>query len=284
MPTPLSPSSSQEIISISPPPEASSSRSQKRKFVDPLATTLPRPETFIPRGELKDDIARHIEEQEKRIDIQNGKRRVKREASGSKRVKVEDGVEMSRTQVTNRMMATLGKDDNPITNSDLYSRTDHFVSASTGHQQSNRGGGSSGAATYWAVRTAKMEDQAREKKSDLFKGCVFYLNGSTGPKVSNLQAQHMITANGGRFLAMCNASCTHIIASGGLSGSKTQKWIDGQAGRGASKRTKVVRVDWLLDCVERGRRINEADYGVIKDSSQKSLLGVFSKSSSSPSR
>lgn len=60
-------------------------------------------------------------------------------------------------------MSTLGRDINPITNSDLYSRTDHFVSAATGHQVSNRGGGSSGAATYWEVRTAKMEEQAREK-------------------------------------------------------------------------------------------------------------------------
>ena len=36
------------------------------------------------------------------------------------------------------------------------------MSAATGHQQSNRGGGSSGAATYWEVRTAKMAEQARE--------------------------------------------------------------------------------------------------------------------------
>lgn len=45
----------------------------------------------------------------------------------------------------------------------LTIRTDHFVSAATGHQQSNRGGGSAGAATYWEVRNAKMAEQAREK-------------------------------------------------------------------------------------------------------------------------
>lgn len=37
------------------------------------------------------------------------------------------------------------------------------------------------------------------QETDLFKGCVFYINGSTGPRVSNLQAQHIITQNGGRF-------------------------------------------------------------------------------------
>jgi hypothetical protein len=47
----------------------------------------------------------------------------------------------------------------------LRVRTDHFVSAATGHQQSNRGGGSAGAATYWEVRNAKMAEQAREQVS-----------------------------------------------------------------------------------------------------------------------
>ena len=51
---------------------------------------------------------------------------------------------------------------------ELDYRTDHFVSAATGHQQSNRGGGSSGAATYWEVRTAKMADQARAPVRDTF--------------------------------------------------------------------------------------------------------------------
>ena len=41
---------------------------------------------------------------------------------------------------------------------------------------------------------------------------------------------------------MQSSSCTHILAEN-LSGSKTQKWIDSQAGRGGAKRTKVVSVD-----------------------------------------
>lgn len=96
---------------------------------------------------------------------------------------------------------------------------------------------------------------------------MFYINGSTGPRVSNLQTQHLITSHGGRFvyvLPLClgqsaphaasydscvdthrpmqSSSCTHILAQN-LSGSKTQKWIDGQAGRGGAKRTKIVRID-----------------------------------------
>lgn len=75
---------------------------------------------------------------------------------------------------------TLGKDTNPITNSDLYSRTDHFVSASTGHQQSNRGGGSGGAATYWEVRMAKTADQARGKVGEARKSAVCLSGGRDG--------------------------------------------------------------------------------------------------------
>lgn len=38
------------------------------------------------------------------------------------------------------------------------------------------------------------------QKTSILAGCVFYINGSTGPKVSNLQLQNIITSNGGRFL------------------------------------------------------------------------------------
>jgi hypothetical protein len=180
-------------------------------------------------------VRRHVKEYEDKVDIMEGRGRKGGEAvkegiqQQRERVKGLDRnrvtavmVSQARTRFTklkegcDYQMSTLGTGVNPITNSDLYSRTDHFVSAATGHQQSNRGGGSSGAATYWEVRSAKMAAQAREKVctlstithllirstqvSDILKGCVFYINGSTGPKMSNLQLQHMITANGGRFL------------------------------------------------------------------------------------
>jgi hypothetical protein len=43
--------------------------------------------------------------------------------------------------------------------------------------------------------------------------------------------------------SMQSSSCTHIIANGGLSGSKTQKFLNGQGGRGASRRAKVVKIE-----------------------------------------
>lgn len=142
------------------------------------ATTLPRPRGFSPSIELKDQAYRARNAYDAKEALQTGKRKIRKE---DVKKAGEEMLERGREAVTAKMvgiiyerivhgykeaerkMSTLGKDSNPITNSDLYTRTDHFVSAATGHQVSNRGGGSSGAATYWSVRTAKMEEQAREK-------------------------------------------------------------------------------------------------------------------------
>ena len=45
---------------------------------------------------------------------------------------------------------------------------------------------------------------------------MFYINGSTGPKVSNLMLQQMITSNGGRFAYVPfspSLLCTGVLPS-----------------------------------------------------------------------
>ncbi|WWD16079.1 hypothetical protein CI109_100504 [Kwoniella shandongensis] len=338
MPTPLTPSSSQEIIPISPPPGSSSSTITKiRKITHNInasssstktklssssrvATSssrlikksssssssegieaIPTPPTQDAKPSLASILHRkprprpprqHVAAfnySQNKLSVSNsapidikGKRKASEDQEGDVGRDGDDArvAKLSRARETEIMMNSLGKDGNPITNSDLYSRTDHFVSCATGHQQSNRGGGSAGAMTYWQVRTAQMDQQAREKQSDLLKGCLFYINGTTGPKLSNIQLRNLITMNGGRFTPVRTASCTHIIANGGLSGSKSQKHIDGQGGRGASRRAKVVKIEWVIDSVEKGVRLSEAGYSVIEDPSQPNLfktLGVKPK-------
>ncbi|WWC89887.1 uncharacterized protein L201_004815 [Kwoniella dendrophila CBS 6074] len=294
MPTPLSPSSSQEIIPISPPPtsylkgglsKSSSSKTDYTKSAKLSSTassnvaSTSSSSSLTSRSMINDRKGkgkatvttttnwRNIDKEDK----------LKRKQIDNQRDELS---KKSRSQVTERMLNTRGKDLNPITNSDLYSRTDHFVSCSTGHQQSNRGGGSSGAQTYWQIRSGQINDQARTKQTDIFKGCVIYLNGTSGPKVSNLQLQHLISSNGGRIAPLQSSSCTHIIANYGLSGTKTQKHIDGQGKRGASRRAKVVKIEWILDSVEKGQKLSEAGYGMIEDPSQPNLfktLGVKPK-------
>lgn len=101
------------------------------------------------------------------------------------------------------------------------------------------------------------------------------INGPTGPKVSNLQLQNMITANGGRYLPHQSSRCTHVVASR-LSGTKAQKYINGQGSRGAAQRTQAVRVECehhahaslmtgVLDCIAQGKRLSEAGYLVVED-------------------
>ncbi|WVQ69931.1 uncharacterized protein L199_008154 [Kwoniella botswanensis] len=279
MPTPLSPSSSQEIIPISPPP-SSHLKAKGKAAPTPTASSSKSITTFT--TDLKENSKSRSGSGSKTASATVWKSKdvedqIKRKVTDDQRSELS---KKNRSQVTQRMLSTRGKDLNPITNSDLYSRTDHFVSCSTGHQQSNRGGGSEGSWTYWQVRSAQMNDQARPKKTDIFKGCVVYLNGSTGPKVSNLQVQHLISSNGGRLAPTQSSSCTHIIANGGLSGTKTQKHIDGQGTRGASRRAKVVKVEWILDSVEKGQKLSEAGYGMVEDPSQPNLfktLGVKPK-------
>lgn len=74
------------------------------------------------------------------------------------------------------------------------------------------------------------------------------INGHTGP-LSNLQLQNLITTNGGRFAPHQHSGCTHVVAER-LAGGKTQKYINGQGGRGAAKRTKVVKVDCECNTVD----------------------------------
>ena len=120
MPTPLSPSSSQEIVPISPP--LASASSSKRRRVDLSATTLPKPTTFVPKGDLRDAVVDRVRVQEKKEASQGRKAKtlpltpgvveIKSESGEIKRVsprgkrKVEETspAGMTRTQVTSRMV------------------------------------------------------------------------------------------------------------------------------------------------------------------------------------
>ncbi|WVQ78547.1 hypothetical protein IAT38_000633 [Cryptococcus sp. DSM 104549] len=304
MPTPLTPSPLQEIIPISPPPASSSSAPvvfgklnipRKNPVHDPTSSSRKLPRLYrdpnAKKPWSKDDKGKGKgKEKEKpgffdKVD-RKGKGKEGGEGEGESRGEKRgaDGSEeepalKSRARTTEQMMRTLGKGNNPITNSDMPSRTDHVVSCATGHQRNDqRGAGQTW--TYAKVRDAQMEKQSRESKTALFKGCLFYFNGSTGEKVSNIQLRNMITTNGGRFTTIQGSSCTHVIANNGLSGRKAQKVIDAQGAR--ARQTKVVRVEWVLDCVERGVKLSEAGYGVIEDPTQPNLfktLGVKPKAS-----
>ena len=113
MPTPLTPSSSQEIVPISPP------KNLKRKAHDTKATTLPLPAPVKLDRALEERVAKRIKDQERVERSQTGVSKAKKEDAERQR---SEAAGMSRGRVTERMMGSLGRSVNPITNSDLYSR------------------------------------------------------------------------------------------------------------------------------------------------------------------
>ncbi|GMK54985.1 hypothetical protein CspeluHIS016_0200410 [Cutaneotrichosporon spelunceum] len=269
--------SSPDIVAISPPPS-------------PQPRPLKRRCTSIPSSSTASSSAGSSKSSSKSSSKPSSSSLSSSSSSSLRpKTKVSVSAHNSRARITERMLNTLSSSENPVTHSDAFSRTAHVHSLSSGHQQRNgdRGfwanarnagisaDGLSERATYWSVRTSKVEAQSREKTRNTLVGCTIAINGHTGP-LSNLQLQNLITSNGGRFAPHLHGGCTHVVAER-LAGGKTQKVIDGQGGRGASRRAKIVKVQWVIDSVASGKRLSEAGYMVIADPTQKSLftaLGV----------
>ncbi|GHJ89903.1 hypothetical protein NliqN6_6305 [Naganishia liquefaciens] len=239
-------------------------------------------------------------------------------------------------EITKHLLRTLGQKHNPITNSDLYTRTSHIVSCATGHQVAQRGGAkfSLPETSYFHSRNAKLRQQftaqAREglrvaegtgimgpgrgssvgiggrfgaelsrakaeegehdavdgtmvQQSNIFTGLTFYLNGYTGPRISDLELKRLIAVHGGDVSYLANSSCTHILITKNLSASKTQKFLDSASSIRGGKR-KVVHVDFVLDSVAKCRRLDETPYNVIVNKAQPTLLASLgvAKHSTSP--
>ncbi|ODN83220.1 hypothetical protein L202_01404 [Cryptococcus amylolentus CBS 6039] len=289
-------SSSPDIVPISPPPPPAAS-SSTRKLTLPKRNLLPSPTSGRrfpkifrdgPKGGRFKDKARmkakedRLKKRKEEFFVGKGKEKVAETIEVDKEDEGEGEVleEVSRARTTEKMMNSLGKSGNPITNSSMPQRSDYVASCATGHQRGEARGPVVNK-TYAQVRTDQLQKQSRANKTMLFKGCLFYMNGSTGPKVSNLQLRNMIAENGGRFTTVQTSACTHIIANAGLSGGKTQKHLDMQGGRRSSRQARVVRVEWVLDSVAQGAKLSEAGYTMIDNPTQPNLfttLGVKPKS------
>lgn len=96
--------------------------------------------------------------------------------------------------------------------------------------------------------------------SGIFNGCVFYLDGYMGAKMSDHSLRRVLTQNGGRLsMYLQKTRITHVLLSSGgaLANSKIRKEVEG-----LRNRVKFVKVDWVFRCLELGRRIGEWDYCV----------------------
>jgi BRCT domain, a BRCA1 C-terminus domain len=120
------------------------------------------------------------------------------------------------------------------------------------------------------------------KPPQIFRSLVLYINGSTAPLVSDHRLKQLWVQYGGSIsIALGRRTVTHVVlgdsgsGGGGLASGKIQKEIDRIRGKGV----KYVSARWVLDCVERGKRVSEARYGVVErkigGAGQGSVRGMF---------
>lgn len=150
---------------------------------------------------------------------------------------------------------TLGKDDNPVTNSSAYGRTLHVQSCSTGHQ----GGGGGGGRKWSLHRNAKLAIQAADRVTRTLEGVVAYISGYTGEEHTNLELRACVERQGGKCLTAFSTSskvCTHVFSTTQLSGSKQQKYIESNR----KNKFKIVLPRWAFECERSGKRLAEANF------------------------
>jgi hypothetical protein len=96
-------------------------------------------------------------------------------------------------------------------------------------------------------------DHSRQKppqKKQIFQNLCIFINGTTGPLISDHKLKYLLAEHGARMsIALGRRSVTHVIlgntynkggAGGGLAGTKIQKEISRVGGKGI----KFVSVEW----------------------------------------
>lgn len=186
----------------------------------------------------------------------------------------------SHDQIRRQLLGSLDSTANPITNSQHRCiRDTAMVSTSTGHQVSDRGGGS-GARDYWLSRHGKLAIQATEEglDSEILRGVVAYVNGYTGPKTTDLELKRLIHRHGGQVrYVLSQRACTHVITAMPLCASKMQKEVKRKRS-GIHGAPVYVRPDWILDSVNQGVRLAEARYPILEDKTMARVYDMFKSS------
>ncbi|KAG1759816.1 hypothetical protein EDD22DRAFT_904293 [Suillus occidentalis] len=184
-------------------------------------------------------------------------------------------------ELTKHLLNTLADESNPITHSNIYERSDHVVSAASGHQRSDRRGSGHGRG-YFDERSEKLEIQKYENAHDLhlvkrdktegkrgvLSGVRIYIGGYL-EGTTDIEMKRIISGAGGVTL-LSSSGATHILTSQQLSGSKTHKHL-------VSKRVPahVVRPEWVFESVRAGRRLREWEFTAIKPGNTMDLAKIF---------
>ncbi|KAF8161158.1 BRCT domain-containing protein [Crassisporium funariophilum] len=166
----------------------------------------------------------------------------------------------SSSEITKKLLSTLTDVSNPITHSDISTRSDHVVAFATGHQISEE---RKNQRLYMNERKAKLSVQRESIRSsselEILKGCRIYINGYL-ESTTDIELKRLVFQAGGQIVGTAS-QCTHIVTSRGLSGSKTHQFLTQK-----TRNTKqVVKPEWVVDSIAAGKRRPERLYSVIKD-------------------
>ncbi|PPQ83285.1 hypothetical protein CVT25_004024 [Psilocybe cyanescens] len=171
----------------------------------------------------------------------------------------ESSITLSSSDITKGLLTTLSDVSNPITHSNIYERTVHIVSCSTGHQVSE---GRKHHTAYMSSRTTKPQAQPENDKSDsdtgILKNTRIYIGGYL-ENSTDIEMKRLVVQAGGEVVSSAS-QCTHIVTSRGLSGSKTNRILT----RKARNNVYVVKPEWVLDSIAIGKRRSERTYAVVK--------------------
>ncbi|GHJ87007.1 hypothetical protein NliqN6_3409 [Naganishia liquefaciens] len=141
-------------------------------------------------------------------------------------------------------------------------------------QQDGCGGGSIGAAGQASAVISHgrlQSDGMLSTPKQIFSGLKIYVNGYTGPKITDLELKRLISVHGGEISLIDTSSVTHILVDKSLSSSKADKFLKSRnSGKGVRPK-QVVHVDWVLDSSACERKLAERGYEVMKASNQASL-------------
>ncbi|CDZ98168.1 Translesion DNA polymerase-REV1 deoxycytidyl transferase [Phaffia rhodozyma] len=170
----------------------------------------------------------------------------------------KDRKRLTRNQLIHKLITTTDLPSNPITHASRP--VDVVVSCSTGHQVSSHGGGKKRAelGNYMKAREQKIKNQVAGKKNDLFRGVIAWIDGYTGPTITNLELKDLVHSNGGLVAMYPGKKVTHILTAASLSGSKTHALLTKTVG------WKPVVVDpmWIVECVNSGKRIGSEKWKI----------------------
>lgn len=174
----------------------------------------------------------------------------------------------SPSTIRKHLLSTLSDESNPITHSDIGLRSDHVVSAATGHQRSD---GRGSARQYYESRKQKLEYQTPSKGSALFSNVRVYINGYLRD-TTDIEMKRIVAQAGGEVLHTASRA-THILTSQQLSGSKTHRLLTTKS----KVKVHVVKPEWILDSIKAGKRLKERKYSMVADKTNKDLIDMFGK-------